>query len=131
MPIFSTNSETRRLRDAQASHSWQLADVATISGVDVITCGDFKVDFFNDDLSRTSINTSVFTDTRDIATGNNSFDLNYIEDTTLAQSYQIKYEVSLLYYPSVTVMSLNTYSLVIEDPCQPPILAITAPTLSP
>jgi len=105
------------LRDPQIDQSWNINSI--VSKATAVDCGPLAVDFFNDDATESSLDTSIFADIR-VNTGDFKFINLYTEDTSKKGTYPIKFRAYYTEYISNVVTLPNAFVTTIIDPCDKP-----------
>ena len=89
-----------------------------------VDCGPLTVEFFNDDVGTTSLDTDILLDDRTLG----AFNLAsiYTEDVLKRGQYPIKYRVYHTTYTGNVVTSADPFSITIADPCDAPVSVVAA-----
>ena len=99
-----------------------------ISKDTLVDCGPISVEFFNDDVSNTALDTDLFLDDR-TNTGSYNLASIIIDDISKKGMYPIKYRVYHSNYQSNIVTLEEPFTLEIIDPCDD-IVRLTASALA-
>ena len=96
-----------------------------ISKETLVDCGPISVEFFNDDLSNSALDTDLFLDDR---TNNGSYNLASIITDNVSKKgmYPIKYRVYHSNYIANIVTIANPFTVEIIDPCENDALIISS-----
>ena len=88
-------------------------------------CGPLTVEFFNDDVGTTSLDTAILLDDRTTGGAFNLASL-YTEDVLKRGQYPIKYRVYHTLYNSNVVTLADPFTITIADPCDAPVSVVAA-----
>jgi len=113
------------LRDPQIDQLWDINDLITKDTL--VDCGVLSVEFFNDDVGQTSLDTIIFLDDRNPGAFN--FASRETDDVSKANIYPIKYKVYHTLYDQNFVILADPFIITIIDPCEKPV-GLAASTLS-
>lgn len=111
---------TYTLRDPDHVQSWANPDSLATLSTSVTFCGDFAYTFYRIETSGNTDFASLSPNPFTVDTAAETLTVAYTEDTSLAGAYELTYQVCLANYPTSCAVYPSTFTITINDPCQPP-----------
>ena len=106
------------MRNAKIDQVWDIDNL--ITKATLVDCGPLTVEFFNDDVGKTALDSDIFDDDRSTP-GAFSLVNKYTEDVLKTGTYFIKYSVYHTHYDQNVVTMADPIEVLVADPCDAPL----------